>query len=182
MTGSLVAIPAGFADQVSEQQPPEPPGEVTEDMLADSVTQYDPERSITVYDLERAIEELGDAESDEDNVIILEADILFEAMRWDMPARAEERITELVDEVADGAEVAVHGHTDSRPMPTDHELDNQQLSENRTQAVADTLASARPDLELDVDGFGDTQPAVTEDPDDPDTFAANRRVELRFGE
>lgn len=67
-------------------------------------------------------------------------------------------------------------------MPTDHELDNQQLSENRAQAVADALANTRTDLALDVDGFGDTQPAVTEDPDDPTTFAANRRVEIRFEE
>lgn len=182
MTGSLVAIPAGFADQLSEQSPPEPPGEVTQGMLADSVTRFDPERSITAYDVDRSIEELGDAESEEDNVIVLEADILFGAMQWQMSTHAEERIGQLVDEVPDGAEVAVHGHTDSRPMPTDHELDNQQLSENRAQAVADALANTRTDLELDVDGFGATQPAVTEDPDDPTTFAANRRVEIRFEE
>jgi len=181
MAGSLVALPASFADQESEQQPP-PPQEVTDAMLADSVTQYDPEDSITAYDIQRSIEELGDAESDDDNVIILEADILFEAMQWQMSTPAEDRIAELIDEVPDGAQLDVHGHTDSRPMPPDHELDNQQLSEYRAQAVADALADTRPDLEFDVEGFGHSQPAVTEDPDDPETFTANRRVEIRFEE
>lgn len=41
---------------------------------------------------------------------------------------------------------------------------------------------SRPDLELTVEGFGDSDPAVTEDEDDPDTFAANRRVEIRYGD
>src|SRR5699024_7260391 len=97
MAGSLGALPASFADQESEQQPP-PPQEVTDAMLADSVTQYDPEDSITAYDIQRSIEELGDAESDDDNVIILEADILFEAMQWQMSTPAEDRIAELIDE------------------------------------------------------------------------------------
>ncbi|EYT49849.1 OmpA family protein [Brachybacterium muris] len=77
----------------------------------------------------------------------------------------------------------VGGHTDSRPVDrSQYDFDNQQLSEHRAQAVAAALAADRPDLTLEVEGFGDEQPAVSEDPDDPSTYAANRRVELRYGE
>ena len=114
---------------------------------------------------------------------MLETDILFASNAWDLPAPAASKIVELAAEVPEGATVQVGGHTDSRPVDrSQYDFDNQQLSEHRAQAVADALAAERPDLTLEVEGFGDEQPAVSENPDDPSTYAANRRVELRYEE
>ncbi|NLS11101.1 OmpA family protein [Nesterenkonia sp. MY13] len=140
------------------------------------------EDSITRYDLDDAVEYLG-GESEDEDVIVLETDILFSPNEWELPEVAPTRTEELVEEVPEGASVNVHGHTDSLPVDeTQYDFDNQELSENRAQAVADVLSDVRPDLELTVEGFGDSEPAVTEDEDDPDTFAANRRVEIRYGD
>lgn len=153
---------------------PEQPFEITEKILADSVTHFDPTASVT---------SLGSTEPAEDQVIVLETDILFVSNAWDLPAGAATRIAELAAEVPDGATIQVGGHTDSRPVDRSrYDFDNQQLSEHRAQAVADALAGARPDLTLEVEGFGDQDPAVAENPDDPSSFAANRRVELRYGD
>ena len=152
---------------------PEQPFEITEKILADSVTHFDPTASVT---------SLGSTEPAEDQVIVLETDILFVSNAWDLPAGAATRIAELAAEVPDWATIQVGGHTDSRPVDRSrYDFDNQQLSEHRAQAVADALAGARPDLTLEVEGFGDQDPAVAENPDDPSSFAANRRVELRYG-
>ncbi|MGO1664614.1 MAG: OmpA family protein [Micrococcaceae bacterium] len=177
-TLGLSLLLAGPAAADESLQPPELEFEITEKVLADSITQFSD--SITQFSIEDSIESLGEAESSEEDVIVLQADILFVAMKADLPDSATSRIEKLVEEIPDGASVQVHGHTDSNPMPEDHEYDNQSLSEARAQAVADALSSVRSDLELDVEGFGDTDPAVSENPDDPSTYAANRRVEIRY--
>lgn len=179
ITSAPFALAASTDD--SEAAMPDVDWEVTDKIISESITEFNVEDSITQFAVEESVTSLGDAESDEDDVIVLEADILFSAMLWDLSDAAEKRIADLTEEIPDGASVQVHGHTDSRPMPEDHDVDNQGLSENRAQAVADALAEARPDLELDVEGFGDTQPAETESEDDPGSYAANRRVEIRFG-
>ena len=179
LTSAPFALAATTED--SEAAMPEVDWEVTDKIISESITEFSVDDSITRFAVEESVISLGSAESDEEDVIVLEADILFSAMLWDLSDAAEKRIAELTEEIPDGASVQIHGHTDSRPMPEDHEVDNQGLSENRAQAVADALAEARPDLELEVEGFGDTQPAETESEDDPGSYAANRRVEIRFG-
>ncbi|WFP17515.1 OmpA family protein [Citricoccus muralis] len=179
LTSAPFALAATTDD--SEAAMPDVDWEVTDKIISESITEFSVDDSITQFAVEESVISLGSAESDEEDVIVLEADILFSAMLWDLSDAAEKRIAELAEEVPDGASVQVHGHTDSRPMPEGHEVDNQGLSENRAQAVADALAEARPDLELEVEGFGDTQPAETESEDDPGSYAANRRVEIRFG-
>ena len=169
-----LVTPHAVAEVISDG-PPEPGFEVTEEVLSDSITRFDAAESIT---------SLGGTDTDtEEDVIVLETDILFASNAWDLPAPAASKIVELAAEVPEGATVQVGGHTDSRPVDrSKYDFDNQQLSEHRAQAVADALAAERPDLTLEVEGFGDEQPAVSENPDDPSTYAANRRVELRYGE
>lgn len=169
-----LVTPHAVAEVISDG-PPEPGFEVTEEVLSDSITRFDATESIT---------SLGGTDTDtEEDVIVLETDILFASNAWDLPAPAASGIVELAAEVPEGATVQVGGHTDSRPVDRSrYDFDNQQLSEHRAQAVADALAAERPDLTLEVEGFGDEQPAVSENPDDPSTYAANRRVELRYGE
>lgn len=171
-------VPASADQEVQEK--PEAPDEITPGMLADSVTRYSP--VITAYDAEASVEELGEAESDEEDVIVLETDILFAAMESELPGSAGSAIAGLVADIPDGVAVDVHGHTDSNPVPEGYDFDNQDLSENRAEAVAEVLEEERPDLTLNVEGFGDSNPAVAEDPEDPGTYAANRRVEIRYGD
>ena len=169
-----LVTPHAVAEVISDG-PPEPGFEVTEEVLSDSITRFDATESIT---------SLGGTDTDtEEDVIVLETDILFASNAWELPAPAASKIVELAAEVPEGATVQVGGHTDSRPVDrSQYDFDNQQLSEHRAQAVADALAAERPDLTLEVEGFGDEQPAVSENPDDPSTYAANRRVELRYEE
>lgn len=115
----------------------------------------------------------------EETVISLASDILFDFGEAQIDAAAEEKITELVADVPDGAIVQVHGHTDSisgRDF-------NQQLSEERAARVADVVAQARPDLELQVEGFGMDEPVEPNEidgEDNPEGRALNRRVEIRY--
>lgn len=176
------AAAAVQATAVHDEGPVEQQEEPSRSILADSVARYDVEASVATYDREQSIDELGDGtEEDQEDVVVLEADILFSSHEWDLPANIGSRLAELVEDVPEGASVRVHGHTDSRPVDeSQYDFDNQELSENRAQAVANALAEERPDIDMTVEGFGDSQLAVTEDPDDPDTYAANRRVEIRY--
>ncbi|MCT1605882.1 OmpA family protein [Nesterenkonia massiliensis] len=168
---ACVLIPTAAA-AAPQGPPPEPEG---------GISQGDLDASIKVWDISENIIELGQS-ADEDDVLVLETDLLFAAMEWELPSQAESRISSLVEDIPEGASVDVHGHTDSNPVPEGYDFDNQDLSENRAQAVAELLERERPDLDLSVEGFGDSEPAMAEDPDDPSTYAANRRVEIRYGE
>lgn len=174
--------PAALAEGETEG-PPEQPFEITDEILQRSITVYDPARSITEYDPSRSITELGGSEQTEDEVIVLEADILFASNAWDLSGGAAARIVELAAEIPEGATVQVGGHTDSLPVDrSTYDFDNQQLSENRAQAVADALAAERPDLTLEVTGHGDTKPSASGGGGDDAGNAADRRVELRYGD
>jgi outer membrane protein OmpA-like peptidoglycan-associated protein len=178
---TLTASPALAEGGIDE--PPEQPFEITDEILDRSITVYDPARSITEYDPARSITELGDSEPAEDEVIVLEADILFASNAWDLPGGAADRIAELAADIPEGASVQVDGHTDALPVDrTKYDFDNQQLSENRARAVADALAQERPDLTLEVTGHGDTKPAASGGAEDSASLAKNRRVELRYGD
>ena len=116
-------------------------------------------------------------------MIVLEADILFPSNAWDLSDGAAARIVELAAEIPEGATVQVGGHTDSLPVDrSQYDFDNQQLSENRAQAVADALTAERPDLTLEVTGHGDAKPAAAGGGGDDAGNAADRRVELRYGD
>jgi len=168
-----LGAPAALAEGETEG-PPEQPFEITDEVLQRSITVYDPARSIT---------ELGGSEPAEDEVIVLEADILFPSNAWDLSDGAAARIVELAAEIPEGATVQVGGHTDSLPVDrSQYDFDNQQLSENRAQAVADALTAERPDLTLEVTGHGDAKPAAAGGGGDDAGNAADRRVELRYGD
>ncbi|MGY5766575.1 OmpA family protein [Brachybacterium sp. DNPG3] len=177
----LTASPA-LADGEAEG-PPEQPFEITQEVIDKSITVYDPADSITVYDPAASVTVLGSAEPAEDEVIVLEADILFSSNAWDLSDGAADRIAELAAAIPERATVQVGGHTDSLPVDRSrYDFDNRELSEHRAQAVADALAAERPDLTLEVTGYGSEQLAVPESADVPSTLAANRRVELRYGD
>lgn len=115
----------------------------------------------------------------EETVISLASDVLFEFGEASITDQAEARIRELVADAPDGATVLVHGHTDS----VGEDDFNQRLSEDRAGTVADVIEAARPDLVLEVEGFGETDPVEPNEvdgEDNPEGRALNRRVEIRY--
>lgn len=114
-----------------------------------------------------------------ETVVTLKSDVLFGFGKAALPGPAQDKIAELVEQLPKGARLKVYGHTDSIGSTSE----NRQLSQDRAQAVAAGVRKARPDLRLDVRGFGESQPveANTEGgKDNPKGRALNRRVELRF--
>ncbi|MGQ7788572.1 OmpA family protein [Nesterenkonia sp. K-15-9-6] len=182
LLGTTAAVHPGHVGAPVEQGetldgPPERPEDLK---MEEAVHAYDAGPFIYRYEAQEFIEHLGDPTVDdaEENLISLSTDILFRINSWQLPDSAGEHLAELVDRIPEGAEVQVTGHTDS--VPTGEEFDNQELSERRAEAVADVLSVERPDLTLEVSGMGDTEPAVTEDEEDPATYVANRRVEILY--
>lgn len=113
-------------------------------------------------------------------VITLNADILFAFGSAEPPPSAKDRIAEILDDVPDGMTVQVHGHTDSIGSSEA----NMALSEARADAVADLISQVRPDLTLQAEGFGESDPVESNEvggEDNPEGRAANRRVEIRYG-
>lgn len=144
--------------------------------LRDSVSDLDP----NVEDLGRNVDDVAGTGTDGgETVVTLAADVLFAFGKATMPPSAPARIAALMAKVPRRATLKVHGHTDSVGSTTD----NLALSKARAQAVAAAVRAARPDLRLDVRGFGETRPVApnsTGGADDPVGRAKNRRVELRY--
>ncbi|GAA1999701.1 OmpA family protein [Brevibacterium samyangense] len=143
----------------------------TGDDVAESVEQY------TQKDIDSSVRTLDTIEtSGTTTTLTLATDILFAPGSWEIEGEGTDAITTLVEDIPQSATVKVHGHTDS----TKGSISNQELSENRATAVAEAIATSRPDLTLETEGFAETEPAVQEDPENPETLAANRRVEIIY--
>jgi outer membrane protein OmpA-like peptidoglycan-associated protein len=67
--------------------------------------------------------------------------------------------------------IYVSGHVDIRPG-----LDDQILSDNRARVTRDYLQSLVPGIEIQIRGFGATEPVAAGM--DPESLAANRRAEI----
>ncbi len=116
-----------------------------------------------------------------DTVITLRSDVLFDFGKAELTATARTKIGQLIAKAPQKAATRVYGHTDS----IGSDAGNLTLSRARAKAVAAAITSARPDLALDVKGFGEKNPVAAntraDGKDDPDGRAKNRRVEIRFG-
>ena len=77
-----------------------------------------------------------------------------------------------VAQYEDVTDITVTGHTDSTG-PEDY---NMQLSERRAQTVADVLQEEYPDVRIDVQGRGESEPIATNETSEG--RAQNRRVEV----
>jgi outer membrane protein OmpA-like peptidoglycan-associated protein len=129
--------------------------------------------SLEVEDVEATTTE------DSETVVTLKSDVLFAFGKSDLPGSAQPKIAELVETLPKGARLKVHGHTDSIGGTSA----NRKLSQERAEAVAAGVRKARPDLRLDVRGFGESQPVEANTnggKDNPEGRALNRRVELRY--
>lgn len=151
--------------------------EPTTEQLAKSVQVWSPEKSVRVWEPSTSVKPVEQINSASGKTTIsLAADVLFEKDNAKMPASAAAKLEKLVAQVSQGATVNIDGHTDS----VKGKVDNKVLSTERAKVVAKAIAKSRPDLELKVKGHGATQPRVHENSKEPDTFAANRRVEISY--
>ncbi|NOV95851.1 OmpA family protein [Isoptericola halotolerans] len=150
--------------------------------IAQSIVEWsDPGRSVTSWaDPARSVHEVQTVEQeDEETVVTLSSDILFDPSESELSDDAVRRVGELVADIPQDATVKVHGHTDT----VDTAEFNQGLSERRADAVAAAIEQARDDLDLDVEGFGESRLKVDERGDEDAVAEAreqNRRVELRY--
>ncbi len=113
-------------------------------------------------------------------VIGLNTDILFGFASADVAEAGAGRIAEVLADVPQGSPILIGGHTDS----IGDDASNQALSQQRAEAIAVIVRTARPDLVLTVTGYGESQPIASNTKggeDDPEGRALNRRVELRVG-
>ncbi len=164
---AVVAVVALGAPAQAQPSAPEDFGVPTTPMLAASVHVWDPSGHVTAI-------ETAQTEGAE-TVVSLDSDILFTFGSAELPTTAAQRIGELVGQVPRAASVGVTGHTDDVGTGAA----NQVLSEQRAQAVAAAVAVARPDLVLDVQGRGESDPAGPNTT--PEGREDNRRVEIRYG-
>lgn len=169
----MVAPVIAVADTTQSEDLPEP----TKGQLAKSVHVWDPTRGVHTWKLKGAVSEVEQVETkDEETTITLSTDILFTPDSSTLPGTAAQRIEKLVKDVPKGARIRIDGHTDS----VKGKVDNQKLSTDRAKSVATVVSTKRPDLKTKVAGHADTQPVEREDPKDPSTRAANRRVEITY--
>lgn len=169
--GLVVCAPAGAADVPSPDDFTNPDRSALEDSVVDLAP--------NIADLGENIEEAATTESSGgESVITLATDILFDFDSAELSDQAKERIAEIAEDIPAGADVTVAGHTDAKGED-DY---NQNLSEQRADAVAEVLAEADGDLQIESEGFGESEPVAsngTDAEDDPEGRAENRRVEIR---
>jgi len=112
-------------------------------------------------------------------VIRFDAQLLFDFGKADIREEAAETLDEVVETLNEiGKPIEVNGHTDARGSDDR----NLALSLERANAVLDELEARDLAVEVEVNGFGESQPiAPNETPDgedDPSGRALNRRVEI----
>lgn len=128
----------------------------------------------------KPVEVITETVDEGQRVIGLNTDILFGFAEAVVAEAGAARIVEALADVPQGTPVLIGGHTDS----IGDDASNQVLSQQRAEAIAAVVRSARPDLMLTVTGYGESQPVASNTKggqDDPEGRALNRRVELRVG-
>lgn len=183
--GLLAGAPVAVADEAQDGFVPgtdlltldDLGGAPNRESLDRATTRFDPGQA-TTFSLEGAVTSLEYVEVEEDEVVVtLGTDVLFDVGSADLSATAVERVQEIAEDLPDAVTADVVGHTDS----VGEDADNLDLSQRRAQAVADAVAAVRTDVTLDVQGRGETELKVAESGDDvADDRAQNRRVELRY--
>lgn len=143
----------------------------TDDHIARSVQRWSVDGSVAPL-----VEE--STEGDETTLTLL-SDLLFEFGSAKVEPAAATAITAELDDVPQGAEVDVVGHTDSIGSASV----NKKLSEDRAKAVAAIIRDARPDVKIRTSGRGSSDPVADNTvggEDNPAGRMLNRRVEVSY--
>lgn len=153
---------------------------VPDDVIARSVVPISFTGAVVPITLAGSVTDVAvKVDSGSSTVVRLSSDILFDFGKATLSPAARNRIGQLVGSVPRSATVGVSGYTDD----VGSAASNLGLSRRRAQAVAGVVRSARPDLKLDVHGYGEADPVAPNSAggkDDPAGRQQNRRVELRY--
>ena len=112
--------------------------------------------------------------------IALNSDVLFAFDEARISPRAQRAIADVVEDIPQGASVTITGDTDD----VGEDDYNQRLSSKRARAVAEAVATSRPDLDTTAEGRGSADPVEPNTrggEDNPAGRAKNRRVEISYG-
>ncbi len=112
--------------------------------------------------------------------LVIASDITFNAGQADPNKKAQETLGKVVKSLKETkglGQIRVEGHTDSDPIKKSGFKSNEDLSLARATTVRDYLiAHGIDDTIIQVEGFGETRPAASNDT--PEGKAKNRRVEI----
>ena len=179
-TTIAVAVLSALAGGVGAAPAPDDLPEPSQQMLEESVHEWDLEDSVHRFTIDDSVKTLAsEAPVGPDTVVTLRSDILFDFNSAALPPAAPAAIAEALADAPNGAAVTVAGHTDS----IGDDAANQLLSQQRADAVAGAIAVFRPDLLVTATGYGESQPIAENSiggQDNPEGRALNRRVEMTF--
>lgn len=128
---------------------------------------------------------LTDSEGEEERVLTLAADVLFDYDEADLTSDADDVLDEAAEVLAEAEDetVSIDGYTDSHG----EDSYNLELSLDRAQAVEEALDERLTDagITFEVDGHGSADPVAPNEvdgEDNPEGREENRRVEIRIDE
>ena len=132
-----------------------------------------------VEDLEKAVKDLGAEVREQEILVDLSSDVLFDFDKSEVKPEAGEQLAAVAVIIRESrrGEVRIEGHTDAKGS----EEYNQALSERRAAAVKQWLVEhGVPAEAIRTQGMGETQPVAPnthpDGSDDPEGRAKNRRV------
>ncbi len=139
---------------------------------------------LKVSGIDGLIQDLGARVSEQEIVIDLSGDVLFDFDKWSIRREAEATLTKVAALIAEypRQRVRIDGHTDGKG----DDAYNRKLSERRAGAIKDWLvARGAKAANLAAKGWGRSKPvaanAKPDGSDNPEGRQANRRVEIRIG-
>jgi len=138
---------------------------------------------IDVAGLKRSLDGTGVAVMEReggDATLVIASDITFNAGQADLNRKAQDTLGKVVrtlKETKGLGRIRIEGHTDSDPIKKSGFKSNEELSLARATTVQNFLVAQGIDETLvEIEGFGDEQPAASNDT--PAGKAKNRRVEI----
>lgn len=183
VVGVLVAVvlaTVGTAFTLSTEAPDVSSAELAETISDIELPMEDIELPMEDIVFPKPVDVITETVDEGQRVIGLNTDILFGFASADVAEAGAARIADVLADIPQGSPILIGGHTDS----IGDDASNQVLSQQRADAIAAIVSSARPDLVLTVTGYGESQPVASNTKggeDDPEGRALNRRVEIRVG-
>ena len=117
--------------------------------------------------------------SEEQLVLVLPGDLLFESGRSELPASAVRSLAVLGGVLGNVEnQIGIHGHTDPQPVRDGPYRSNWELSLARAATVADALRDAGYDRDIIAYGFADSRYHRLPDIDEERRQALARRVDI----
>ncbi len=143
---------------------------------------------LPVEDIIGAIESLDGTESETQEgaqvTVALTSDVLFALDKWELTAKAEQRLGEVADKINSegaGGLVKIEGHTDDQGTDAYHRTLSQRRAQSVEKLMRDRLTAAG--LTLKAQGYGESRPKAPNIVDGKpvaENRAKNRRVEIVY--